>query len=51
MEQLSELLAGRPDFRAQPGQSSLFMLGMGAFFVIFFLRHIREEERSRRKGR
>ncbi|WP_440997199.1 DUF3149 domain-containing protein [Arhodomonas sp. SL1] len=50
METLSELLAGRPDFWLSL-VVILFMLGMGAFFVIFFLRHIREEERSRRKDR
>ncbi len=48
MGTLSELFAGRPDFWLSL-IVILFMLGMGGFFVVFFMRHIKNEERQRKR--
>ncbi|MCS4504026.1 hypothetical protein KBTX_00507 [wastewater metagenome] len=48
MEALTNLLSGRPDFWLSL-VVILFMLGMGGFFVVFFLRHIRREDAERRR--
>ena len=47
MDTLSALFTGRPDFWLSL-IVILFMLGMGGFFVVFFMRHIKREERERK---
>ena len=48
MDQFVSLVSGRPDFWLSV-VVILFMLGMAGFFVWFFLRHIRQEEREKRR--
>lgn len=42
-----QIVTDRPDFWAGVGVI-VFMLGMAGFFVWFFVRHIRQEERRGR---
>lgn len=46
MDAFMELVGSRPDFWLSVAVI-LFMLGMAGFFVWFFIRHIREEDRRR----
>ncbi|MBA1146649.1 DUF3149 domain-containing protein [Ectothiorhodospiraceae bacterium WFHF3C12] len=44
MESFLELVRARPDFWLSAAVI-LFMLGMAGFFIGFFIRHIRDEEK------
>ena len=50
METLTDLVAGRTDFWLSL-VVILCTLGMAGFFVVFFVRHIRQEERERDRDR
>lgn len=47
MDQFLSLVADRPDFWLSLVVIG-FMLGMAGFFVWFFVRHVRQEDREKR---